>query len=236
MIALSLLAALAAPSALAADCYVDTPMMAYATFGDNTQTQGGAGSVDDPAAALYAMPALFLANAATWWGNGVANTDQIIADAARPFVLQGYTPFDYELVDAAYLRFDVFYWSYSNTEGLGVMDEDGSYSSLLWNYAYFDDLQTALQKHERDYRQWVSIRLDLLTGEAFAWEIDAFGNPTYDYGVIGKFGDHAWDQGDLYYVLKLAGDGDLYGLLYDDVALGYVDFFAHSSKTNVCIQ
>lgn len=235
MLALALLAALNSP-ARAADCYVDSPMMAFATFGDNTQTMDGAGTVDDPAAGLYAMPALFLANAAGWWGNGVAYTDQIIADAARPFVLQGYTPFDYELVDAAYLRFDVFYWSYSSTEGLGVMAEDGSFSSLVWNYAWFDDLQGMLQKHGRDYRQWVSMRMDLLTGDVFAWQIDAYGNPVYDYGLIGVYGDHALDQGQLYYVLKLASDGDLYGLLYDDVALGYVDFFAHSSRTNICMQ
>lgn len=223
-------------SAQAADCYIDQPQAMYATFGDNTQVLDGAGTVDDPAAALYAIPPAYLANAALWWGNGVAMSDQFIVDAAHPFVLQGYTPFDYELVDSAFLRFDVFYWSYSNTEGIGFMDEDGTWSHLLWNWAWYDDLQTTLRKQEHDYRQWVSIRLDLLTGVAFAWEIDAYGNPIYDYGIIGKFGDNAWDYGDLYYVLKLAGDGDLYGLLYDDTPLSYVAFYAQSSKTNICIQ
>ena len=70
----------------------------------------------------------------------------------------------------------------------------------------------------------------------FRSQIDAYGNPIYDYGVIGKFGDDPWDYGDLYYVLKLASDGDLYGLLYDDTPLSYVAFYAQSSKTNICIQ
>jgi len=47
----------------------------FSTYGDVTQRYDGAGSVDDPAAALYNMPAVYLNIASQWWGNGVVGTE-----------------------------------------------------------------------------------------------------------------------------------------------------------------
>lgn len=218
------LAALSTPASAQIPCAAKGQQAFFATYGDNTQRYDGAGSVDDPTAALYAMPPQLLANAAQWWGNGVVGTDVAMADAARPGVLQGYTPFDYEQVDNAFLRFDLYYTQYSNTEGLGILEEN-TFSGNIFVFSYYDDLRVALAKADNDRPQWVSVRLDLITGNAFAWQIDDFGNPIRDYGQFTTWGNHPWDVGELYYVLKSAADGDLYPMLYDDMALSYMALY-----------
>ena len=234
LIALAPLLALGHPaSAITIPCDAKNQVAFFATFGDNTQRDDGAGSVDDPAAALYNMPPLYLANAALWWGNGVARTDQLSVDSAKPGVLQGYSKFDYEDTLSAFLRFDIYYWHYSNTEGFAVMDES-NFAGTTWNFAYYDWLRKALDAANNDVPQWISVRVDLLTGNAYAWEIDDYGNPIQDYGQFARWGEDAWDSGDLYVVLKSASDGDLYTLLYDDVELSYVALYGITRGDNGC--
>lgn len=220
-------------AAIQIPCDAKNQVAFFATFGDNTQRDDGAGTQDDPAAPLYSMPAQYLANAAAWWGNGVARTDQATADAARPAVLQGYSKFDYEDTLSAFIRFDIYYTHYSNTEGFGVMDET-NFAGTIWNFAYYDRLQKAMDAVGNDVPQWVSIRVDLLTGNAYAWEIDSYGNPTLDYGQFAHWGDDPWDSGQLYGVLKLASDGDLLPLLYDDMVLSYVALYGITRGDNGC--
>jgi hypothetical protein len=195
----------------------------FSTFGDNTQVDDGTASVDDAAAPLYAMPATFL-NIAQWqWGNGMAHTDQIVVDAAHPIVLQGYTPFDYETTEYAFLRFDIYWSTYSNTEAFATIDD--TFTQYLLTWSYYDALTDRLQKFGVKKPEWVSIRLDLLSGVAYAASIDAYGNPLVDYGAFTKFGAAPGDSGQLYYVLKDASDGTLYAELYDDMPLSYVALY-----------
>lgn len=216
--------ALISASSAAIPCPNKNQTAFFATYGDNTQSYDGAGSVDDPNSSLYGMPPLLLQNAALWWGNGLVGTDTFMADAARPGVLKGYTPFDYEQVSSAFLRFDIYYTHYSNTEGLGILEEN-TFSGNIFVFSYYDALQKALQANKNDVDQWVSIRLDLVTGNAYAAQIDKAGNPILDYGHFTTWGSHPWDVGQLYYVLKIASDGDLYPMLYDDMALSYMALY-----------
>lgn len=195
----------------------------FSTFGDNTQTDNGAGSVDDAAAPLYAMPPQFLGMASQQWGNGLARTDQIVVDAAHPIVLQGYSPFDYETTQSAFLRFDIYWSTYSNSEALAILDDD--ITQFMLTFSYYDRLTERLRKFGVNGPEWVSIRLDLLTGDAYAASIDAYGNPIVDYGQFATFGTDPADQGQLYYILKLASDGDLFAELYDDMPLSYVALY-----------
>ena len=205
----------------------------FATYGDNTQRDDGAGTVDDPAAALYNMPPALMANAAAWWGNGIARADQSLIDSAHIGVLQGYTPFDYEDTQSAFIRFDLYFTQYSNTEGFLAIEESGFTGGQV-NFAYYDRLRSKLREYSNDENQWVSIRLDLITGNAYAWEIDAYGNPVFDYGQFAVFGEDPWDYGQLYYWLKMASDGDLYVMLYDDMALGYVAIYGTTTGEGDC--
>ncbi len=221
LFAISLAAVFAAAPAYAGTC---GQTAFYASFGDNTQVDDGPNTVDDPAAALYAMPALYLSNSALLFGNGVARTDQIVVDAAWPAVLQGYSAFQPSEVESAFLRFDLYYTHYSNTEGLGVVEE-----TMFWGksfvFSWYDPLQDKLRRLGRDREQWVSIRLDLLTGNAYAWQIDAYGNPVYDYGHFATHGNHVWDSGSVSTVLSMAADGNLYPMLYDDHTLSYMALY-----------
>ena len=189
--------------------------------------------MDDPAAALYAMPAAYLANAAGWWANGVRRTDEVVADAARPAVLQGYTPFDYEATESALLRVDLYFSHYSDTEGLGFMDE-GTFAYTVATFAWYARLHRALVAADNDVDQWVSIRLDLVTGRAYAWEIDAYGNPLVDYGQFAVMGEDSADVGSVATILKLASDGDLYPLLYDDTILSYMALYGITKDDGSC--
>lgn len=222
-----------AASAIQIPCDAKNQVAFFATFGDNTHRDDGAGTVDDPAAPLYNMPAQFLQNAGQWWGNGVGRTDQLVVDAARPAVLQGYSKFDYEDTLSAFIQFNIYYFHYSNTEGFAVMDES-NFAGTLWNFAYYDRLAKAMDAVDNNVAQWVSIRVDLLTGNAYAWEIDDYGNPILDYGQFAHWGDDPWDSGQLYTVLKTASDGDLYTLLYDDMELDYVAFYGITRGDNGC--
>ena len=224
----------ARPAQADVTCTAKNQTAFFATFGDVTQRYDGAGSVDDPAAALYNMPAAYMTNAAQWWGNGVVGTDVMMADAARPVVLQGYEKFDYEDVQSAFLRFDLYWTNYSNTEGLGIMDENG-FAGTVANFAYYDRLRAALGKADRVKSQWISVRLDLRTGNAFASQIDAFGNPIFNYGQFAVFGEDPWDSGPLAGILKIASDGNLYPLFYDDMALSYVAFYGITAGDNDCM-
>lgn len=206
----------------------------FSTFGDVTQSYDGAGSVDDPKAALYNMPAAYLNIASQWWGNGVVGTDVMMADAARPIVLQGYEKFDYEDVQSAFLRFDLYWTNYSNTEGFGIMEDETNFNGNIITFAYYDRLRSAIGRAGNIKSQWVSVRLDLRTGNAFASEIDAFGNPILDYGQFATFGDDPLDSGPLYGILKLASDGNLFPLFYDDMALSYVALYGITNGDNDC--
>jgi hypothetical protein len=201
----------------------------FSTFGDNTQVDDGANSIDDAAAPLYAMPAAFLQLASQQWGNGMARTDQIVVDAAHPIVLQGYTPFDYETTSSAFLRFDIYWTTYSNTEAFATISDD--FTQYLTTFAYYDRLTERLRKVGVNGPMWISIRLDLLTGNAFASSIDAYGNPLVDYGQFATFGDDPNDLGQLYYILKDASDGDLFAELYDDMPLSYVALYGFADGT-----
>lgn len=193
------------------------------TFGDNTQVDDGAGTVDDAAAPLYAMPAGFLNAVQFQFGNGIARTDQIVVDAAHPIILQGYTPFDYETTEYAFLRFDIYWTTYSNSEAFTTVDDTFTQMPFVWSY--YDALTERLRKFEVRSPEWVSIRLDLLSGVAYAAAIDPYGNTVEDYGAFTTFGSAPGDSGQLYYVLKDASDGTLYAELYDDMPLSYVALY-----------
>ncbi|MDP2312984.1 MAG: hypothetical protein Q8P41_08770 [Pseudomonadota bacterium] len=195
----------------------------FATFGDNTQTDDGVGSVDDAAASLYNMPAAFLTMAAAQFGNGIARTDEMVVDATHPIVLQGYTPFDYDTTESAFLRFDFYFSTYSNSEAFAILDD--TFAGSVVTFAYYDRLVTQLRRFGVNSPMWISVRLDLLTGNAFASSIDAFGNTVVDFGQFATFGDDPADDGQLYYILKLAGEGHLYAWLFDDMPLGYVALY-----------
>jgi hypothetical protein len=80
--------------------------------------------------------------------------------------------------------------------------------------------------------KFISIRLDLITGNAQATSIDAFGNPRIDFGQFATFGDSPNDQGNLYEILKDASDGRLFAELYDDQPLSYVAFYGSADCNN----
>jgi hypothetical protein len=199
----------------------------FSTFGDNTQEDDGA-SVDDAYAGLYNIPPAFLAMAELQWFNGIARTDEIVVDAAHPIVLQGYTPFDYETTRYAFLRFDI-YWTGYASEGFSTIND--TFDQFPVTFDYYDRLVTRLNEHRAQPGFWISIRLDLITGNAHATSIDAFGNPRIDFGQFATFGDSVNDQGQLYEILKDAADGRLFAELYDDQPLSYVALYGSADGT-----
>jgi hypothetical protein len=201
----------------------------FSTFGDNTQEDDGA-AVDDAYAGLYNIPPAFLAIAELQWWNGIARTDEIVVDAAHPIVLQGYTPFDYETARWAFLRFDI-YWTGYASEGFSTIDD--TFTQFPVTFDYYDRLVTRLHEYRAEPGFWISIRLDLITGNAHATSIDAFGNPRIDFGQFATFGDSPNDQGNLYEILKDASDGRLFAELYDDQPLSYVALYG-SAEGTIC--
>lgn len=210
-----------------ASCPSEARNQFFASYGDSTQTNNGAGSIDDYGAKLWNMPAGFLSLLFPLYGNHNVGTDIGTVDASRPFILAGYDPFSPEDVDWAILRFDFYYTHYSWTEGVGFVDAN---NNDIMRFYYYPRLQSKLQGEGQDREQWISMRIDLRSGAVFASEIDAFGNVVAEYGEFMTFGTYAGanvpaDFGQVSNVLQAAKNGELRGSFFDDMNLSYVAFY-----------
>lgn len=232
-----------------ASCPTSERNQFFASYGDSTQTfQSGVNSVDAYLAALWGwdtnmdtadsdflagMEWISQANHGPYaYGNSMVGTDNGTRDANRPIMLAGYDSFSPANVDWAILRFDYYYDHYSVTEGLRFVNASNNDVVFLHHGRRLKDRLIA---EGQDRPQWISIRFDLLTGEGFAAEIDAFGNIIAEYGEFMTFGSNPGngdngqpmnpDYGSFSAVLTAAKDGVLRGAFFDDMNLSYVAFY-----------
>jgi hypothetical protein len=161
----------------------------------------------------------------TGWAK--ANDDNIV-DLDVPGIngswcwgLWGYESFSFHSLSnhnlaAARLRFDTRHHPTISGEDLFIYDELGGYAANLDEVNGGPDSVPTLIG---DSWQWVSVDIDLLTGDVEVYALDAEGNRTALLGVMeGRI-----SVADREAVLNMAKDGDLYGEVTDDNALSYVE-------------
>lgn len=213
------------------------PRYFLVSYGDNTLVFDGASSVDSLAFySAYTTPCFvdWVQNA---HGNGMGMMDELSGplNRAYPFVLYGYpplsSPLDRRGVEEAFLRFDVLYdpgRGLFDTEDICFWDERSCAPNVIpASFAYGSRLVELLQAHGQAQRgQRISITINLITGCAYAQELDVTGNPRRDYGALPD----CWgargrgDRGTPATVLALAADGNLYGRIADDLVPSFVAF------------
>lgn len=210
------------------------PVFFFASTGDPTQKYDGADSVDDPSASLYASAPKhkqFFAYSQTFPGqpNFWRPTDELQQplDALYPFIFHGYSPFDPNLVQYAFFRFDFYFdrarsgWQ---TDNVWFWDEvtprytpsqpgfAGVVTQGFWlNTSTFADVD----------KVWLSFVMDLVDGNVYGYQVNGFGNPVRYFGVVGQWNDAAARAR----VLQVASDGDLYGHVSDDLIPSYMAFY-----------
>jgi len=122
---------------------------------------------------------------------------------------------DHDLVSAR-LRFDTRHHPTISGEDLFIYDELGGYAANL------DSLNGGpggVPSLIDGSWEWISVDIDLLSGDVEVYAIDAEGNRTELLGVM----DGRISAADREAVLNMAKDGDLYGEVTDDNALSYVE-------------
>ncbi len=206
----------------------------FGSTGDPTQTYDGAGSIDDPNATLYASAPkhkLFYAYSQTFPGSigrwqPTDNLNQTI-DSLFPFIFHGYSPFDPTRVQYAFFRFD-FYFDRSRsgwqTDNVWFWDEvTPGYSSAQpgWAGVVTQGFWLNTPTFAGVDKVWLSLVMDLVDGNVYAYQINEFGNPVRYFGQIANWNDSAARAR----VLQVASDGDLYGHVSDDLVPSYMAFY-----------
>ncbi|MFZ4575196.1 MAG: hypothetical protein ACOYN0_12410 [Phycisphaerales bacterium] len=145
----------------------------FAHYGDlNQQYEATPGSEDRRSS--YELPEAAFLGAP----GALADTDNPTArpDRCFPFVFSGYTPFDPRTLIAGSLRFDVFVNDFEQAPrwSLELLSSGGSHATM---FHFGSGLRDALAASNQLRPQWLSLHLDLVTGELSAHEIDPFGRP-----------------------------------------------------------
>jgi hypothetical protein len=204
----------------------DTKVFFFSEYGDNTRVYDNTtGSVDRFDS--YTSPPCFMTYLQAF-SRPLHDTDNTASptDVFYPWVLDGYSAFDPDNVSYAVLRLDVFY----QHRGTFGNDALSTYNDLACaasgGYQFAPDLQNHLIDWDLDVDQWVAIHMDLKSGRVYAHGIDEFGVPIpgRDYGDIGALG-----AGVGALILQSASDGDLYGIVQDDLRIGYVSLIGLST-------
>lgn len=210
------------------------PVFFFGSMGDQTQQYDGANSIDDPNAPLYtAAPKhkAFYAYSLTFPGqpNGWQPTDRLDQpiDALYPFLFYGYSPFNPNLVQYAFFRFD-FYFDRSRsgwqTDNVWFWDEvtprfspaQPGWAGVVTQGFWLDSPAFAGVD-----KVWLSFVMDLVSGNVYAYQVNQFGNPVRYFGQIATWSDAAARAR----VLQVASDGDLYGHVADDLIPSYMAFY-----------
>jgi hypothetical protein len=210
------------------------PVFFFASTGDPTQQYDGANSIDDPNAPAYASAPkhkAFYAYSLTFPGQryGWQPTDDLnqAVDRLYPFIFHGYSSFDPNRVQYAFFRFD-FYFDRSRS---------GWQTDNVW---FWDEVTPAYSQSQPGFagvvtqgfwldtplfagvdKVWLSLIMDLVDGNVYAYQINSFGNPVRYFGQIANWGDATARAR----VLQVASDGDLYGHVSDDLVPSYMVFY-----------
>ena len=155
--------------------------------------------------------------------NNIVNLDVPGINASWCWGLWGYGSFrfnslsDHEVASAR-LRIDTRHHPTISGEDLFIYDELGDYAANLEAVNAGADGAPSLLDGAN--WTWLSTDIDLLSGDAAVYALDADGNRTALLGVL----QGCISAADRAAVLHMAKDGDLYGEVSDDNALSYVEF------------
>lgn len=223
----------------------------FASYGDNTVASDGVGSVDDFNQYLNCFGSntrvhRFHQWAQTIHGTFVPMTDTPPAVAMGkkyPFALCGCAANTTARLTSGTLRIDmlieppsltsstnerVFFWHEDNVlnSAAGIAFNLGARLRYTIRQTFPGDLHHPL---------WVSVVIDMASGRAYGYKLDSFGRTERCYGLL-RFGSNtgvvsAWgsvpgDSGSPRDVLRLASDGNLFGMV-TDLTLSYVEWRAH---------
>ncbi|MDW8289872.1 MAG: PEP-CTERM sorting domain-containing protein [Armatimonadota bacterium] len=210
------------------------PVFFFGSMGDQTQRYDGAGSIDDPNAALYAAAPkhkAFYAYSLTFPGQpfGWQPTDDLQqpVNSLFPFLFYGYSPFNPNLVQYAFFRFDFYFdrarigWQTDNVWFWDEVTPRYSPSQPGWAGVVTQGFWLDTPTFAGVDKVWLSFIMDLVDGNVYAYEVNQFGNPVRYFGIVGQWNDPAARAR----VLQVASDGDLYGHVSDDLVPSYMAFY-----------
>ncbi|MCS6831766.1 MAG: PEP-CTERM sorting domain-containing protein [bacterium] len=219
---------------LSATALAQPPVFFFGSTGDPTQRYDGAGSVDDPSAPLYASAPKhkqFYAYSLTFPGQptGWQPTDDLTqpVNSLFPFIFHGYSPFDPSRVHYAFFRFDFYFdrarsgWQTDNVWFWDEVTPRYSPAQPGWAGVVTQGFWLDTPTFAGVDKAWLSLVMDLVNGDVYAYQINAFGNPVRYFGIVGQWNDPAARAR----VLQVASDGDLYGHVSDDLIPSYMAFY-----------